>query len=476
MRQLVTSALSFALVVLLSVALIGCDDDPTSVEDFDIQPALELSQGSVTFIAGQSPPPQVSVSYQGLTEAPTMQSNLQNLTVELVEEQGSPENGSRTWTMTYDGFPETDFVEGTVLITASGEGRAIERNLNVQVNNPVSITTDFAPTFLLVEDYERGFQDGPENGAGILPEVNASGGTTAEVQSDEVSANSNGPSALAVTAASGDPVTLVREANAPGLDVLSFLIKPDPSSDFQLTVSLDEEVDGETVTREVDVPVESGTEWIQYNLAVGALFEDFDPVASRAGGSGPLQSVSFTTDQDVTYHLDEVMMGTAQGPELEINDFQATSFAYGEFANIQFGTSSNVAAEAVGPTAREMTWSEGGNFFGYNWNSGRVAEAGSASIVVRVGAVSRTFNLYVFVETPDGAGGYNFDAGTSVSVPAGDGWGEVSVPLSQLGDNPSALADPGIQNIGFEIRRSDGDGTTEPISFLIDDIRLKQDN
>ena len=80
-------------------------------------------------------------------------------------------------------------------------------------------------------------------------------------------------------------------------------------------------MNGEGVTRELEAPVETGEQWLQYNLAVGALFEDVNPVAARAGGNGPLQSITFTTDQDVSYHLDDVTMGTAAGGALEINDF-----------------------------------------------------------------------------------------------------------------------------------------------------------
>jgi hypothetical protein len=39
--------------------------------------------------------------------------------------------------------------------------------------------------------------------------------------------------------------------------------------------------------------------------------------------------------------------------------------------------------------------------------------------------------------------------------------------------DPSALFDPGIRNVGFEIRRPSTDDTTEPISFVIDNIRLQ---
>lgn len=123
-----------------------------------------------------------------------------------------------------------------------------------------------------------------------------------------------------------------------------------------------------------------------------------------------------------------------------------------------------------------MSWTEGGDFFGYNWNQGTVTNPGNSSVRVRLGQVSRAFVLYVFVEAVDDAGGYTFDGGNEVPVSAGDGWQEIRVPLSQLGSNPSALSDPGIRNVGFEIRRASSDGSTEPVSFLIDDIRLQGDS
>ena len=467
---------SLLLVAVLGLVVAGCDESPTSVEDFDIQPGLSLSNSQVTFVAGQATPPQVEATYQGLDTAPTIESSAPELAIELVEENGTPEDGSRTWTLVYTDFVEGSSVSESATLTAQADGSTIESTVSVQVNNPISLTTDFEPRFLVVEDYETGFQDGPENGAGILPEITTEGTTTAEIQSEEVSPNSNGPNALLVNASAEEAVTFVRQTNAPGLSVLSFLLKPDPSEDFLLTIELEEEANGDLVAREIEVPIEAGDEWVRYDLAVGALFDDFNPVAISAGGNGPLESISFRTDSDATYYVDEIMMGTTAGPQLEINDFQATSFAYGTFAEIELGSSDQVAANASGFTARSMSYVSGGNFFGYNYNLPRLANGGSGDVVVRIGQVSRSFDLFVFIETPetdDGrAGGFSFNAGETVSVDEGDEWREVRMPISQLGDEPSALVDPGITNVGFEIRRPDGDSTEEPIEFLIDEIRL----
>jgi hypothetical protein len=47
--------------------------------------------------------------------------------------------------------------------------------------------------------------------------------------------------------------------------------------------------------------------------------------------------------------------------------------------------------------------------------------------------------------------------------------------VTQLGGedaDPSALKDPGLDNVGFEVRRLSSDDSSDPVDFLLDDLKL----
>ena len=465
MRLFIRRTLSILLAAALSAALVGCDDNPTSVQDFDIQPNIELSRTQLVFVAGQSPPPSFEITYQGIDSVPSVQAT-GSLTVTQDSETGSPQNGgSATFTVSYDGFVEENTDEGEIMITTTRGDREITKTVSVQVNNPVSVFAQFSPRFAGVADYEDDERT-----------VATSSGASAAVQSDVVAASSNGLNALEVNSPSGGVVTMEREANLPDADIFTFLLKPDASTDFTLTLPFTEEANGEPVSYDLEVPVESGSEWREYAIAAGQLFGDFNPVGEQNGGNGLLQSISFSSDADVTYHLDEMGFGSSEGAVYEIADFEQTTNAYGSFSAIEITDTDEVGPGSDGPTARRMTWTEGGNFFGYNYDRLFFDASNGGTVSLLIGDVSRTFDLWVFVETVDDdgrAGGYSFNNGTTVEVEAGESFRTVSVPLNELGEDASALNDPGVVNVGFEIRRTSSDDSTEPISFVIDNIRLQ---
>ena len=465
MQRLVLCSRWLVLLAALGVVLVGCDSSPSSVEDFEIQPDLRVTTGSsVTFFNGQSPSPTMRVQYQGLTSLPEAEGT-GALSVEVVEENGSPENGNRRWRLSYTGTISGDFVEESVAVRASTADGEVVDSVSVRVNNPVSSTADFAPSLAVVADYED------EQRSTV-----ADGGVAIDTTREDVSPNSNGLAALRVTSGGSGSVTINRQASLPGSEVFTFLLKPDPSTDFTLTLGFTEDTGGSTATREVDVPVPSGSEWRKYTIAVGQLFADFDPVATRAGGNGLLQSVSLSTDQSATFVVDELFFGTTDAPQVEIADFESTTLAYGSFSAIEFANVGTVGPQADGPTGRSMSWTQGGNFFGYNYERLRVDASAADVVSVRLGEVSKAFNLYVFVETVDDGGrvgGYSFDNGNEVPIEAGADFRTIEVPLTQLGNDPSALFDPGIVNVGFEIRRPSSDDTTDPIEVIVDDIKLK---
>lgn len=449
------------LLVLAALAVAGCDQDPTSAEDFDIQPAVSLTASRLEFTAGQSPAPTFGVRYQGLDSAPEAVAPA-GVELELVEETGTPQSGTRTWAVRFTGdVPSAGSVETAVMVEARAGGRDVTSAVELGVSSPVSISTTFRNRLAVVEDYEG---DGRQ--------VTTTGGTTAEVVTDGVAPNSNGLRALRVVDSGAGGVVFERQINAPGQGVFSFLLRPETTADFTLAVTFADQAGSAVNTYTVDVPVEAGGDWRRYSIAATQLFEGFSPVAARSGGDGPLQSVTFSSDAPATYVVDDLAFGTASGPTIEVNDFESTSFFY-----IGATTFTDVAATSElsdGASARRFTYTDGGNFFGYNFQNNGPAlflDAGAAGVLqLVIGEVSKAFDLYVFVETDGGAYGYN--SGRAVPVEAGAGFRTVTVPLANLGDGASALKSPGITNVGFEVRRPESDTSTDPISFVFDDVKL----
>lgn len=56
---------------------------------------------------------------------------------------------------------------------------------------------------------------------------------------------------------------------------------------------------------------------------------------------------------------------------------------------------------------------------------------------------------------------------------AGCDWRQITVPLSNRGTDAAELRDPGIRDVGFEIRRTSDDESTNEISLLLDNIVLQ---
>ena len=447
-----TRLLGVALVLLWSVTLVGCDDEITSVEDIDIQPSIESpSSVSLTLLNADSRT-DFSVSYQGLDEVPTAQGS-GNLVVELAEESGSAtQGGERRWSVGYDGSV-SGVAEETITITTRSGDETIEEVIEVAISS-FTISTDFQPQFVVVEDYEAEFVDEQNAGNPVAQRpVTTEGGSQVEIQSEQVSPNSNGVNAAQVDAVTGGTVTMESLVSAPGADLFTFLVKSNDSS-FTLTFTFVERTGEETTQHVLDVPIPAGDNWRKYAIEFPLIGEDFDPVAARAGGTGALQSVSLSTDTDVSFQVDEFMLGTEQGPIAEINDFETTSNAYVTFCGGNYSFSDEVADEAFGIRSRRLGQN---GCFGYNQNGIRIENASNGSMDFRIGDVEEDMELEVFLELAAGGG-----TATNISVEAGSDWRNVSIPLSELAEDPLAIAE-GITNVGF--------GPTSS-RFLIDDIRL----
>ena len=450
-------------VLAASLAVAGCDQTgPTSAEDFDVQPLVSVSTSGLTFTAGQDPPATFTVRYQGLDAAPEPVAAA-GVDFELIAETGSAQSGTRTFAVRFSGdVPTAGSVDAVATVRATSGGREITQNITLRVNSPLSITNDFQSRLAVVEDYEGDGQS-----------FTATGGATAEVVTEGVSPNSSGFRALKVTGGGpGSGVTLNRTVNAPGQGVFSFLVRPETADDFTLTVTFRDRAGADTRQFDVDVPVTGGGDWRRVSIAATQLFADFNPVAVRSGGDGPLTGVTFTASTAATYLLDDVAFGTGDGPSVEVNDFERTSFFYIGATTFEDIDVSNALGD--GAQARRFTYTNGGNFFGYNYQNDGPAlflNAGSnGALSIVVGQVTKAFDLYVFIETAGNA--YSYGSGVVVPIEASDAFRTVRVPLANLGGSVDALGNPGITNVGFEVRRRAADTTTDPISFVFDDVKL----
>jgi hypothetical protein len=441
MRRTATLLLSFALLMFLGVGLVGCDESPTSVNDFDVQPGLD-SPGALSLVLTEGAV-DLQVSYQGLDEAPSVETT-GGLQAESAEESGSPQNGDQRWTLSYDGEVEGSVTEQAI-VQAAGQGRTISDTVNVTVS-PFLIQSNFSPTFASVADFEE-------------RTLSTANGASAAFDSTVVSGSSAGVASLQIESPASGTATIERTTSVPDANRFTFLIRPDQSTDFTLTFSFTEEADGGTTTHELDILVPAGTEWSKYVISLDQISADFEPVAERAGGNGALQSISMTTDADVTYYVDEVGFANEEQMLAEVHDFDRTTF---EYTCSSMTPSEDVAEGSTGMVSREVG---AGGCFGYNYNLLYAdVEAGDVLSFWAKSAEEQT--RLVFVETPNGDGGYNFDNGVDVTIPGGNEWSKVEIPVESLGDDPAALLSSGIQNIGFDNGQQ----------LLIDDIRFEPGN
>jgi hypothetical protein len=256
-------------------------------------------------------------------------------------------------------------------------------------------------------------------------------------------------------------VTINRWLSAPDADLFSFLIRPAGSS-FNLTVTLTEEAGSETQSYELELPIPAGGGWLKIGVPF-EFFEGLNPVAERAGGNGPLTSISFSADSDVTYAVDELIFGTeGVGGRAEFHDFERTTLAYGPpfCTGNTYGFSmgaDSISAASDGLTSRRIS---GSTCFGYNYNL-YVDVDGNDVVFFRAKGSTETAGpdqVEVFLET-NGDGG--FGGTVSRTAPEGE-WETFEIPISDLGDDPSVLLDPGISNVGFN-----ANGT-----FLLDDVKI----
>lgn len=459
MRRTVTFSLSIALLALIGGAFVGCDQSPTSVQDIDVQPGVDISASSLSLVLSEpESTTQFEITYQGLEEVPSA-TGTGVLTLTKANETGSPNQGEQQWTVGAEGSVSGVVQETVIIRYPTSDGELVD-SLPVNVS-PFVVTSDFSSGFIAAADYEDTQRDS-----------SASGGTTITLQQDPNNENnpdgSNGISYLEVDASGSGAVTFERRASAPNSDRFTFLVRP-ASTDFNLTLTFTEEIGGGTTEHEITVPVNAGDQWLKYGIAFSQIGQDFNPVAQRAGGNGPFTKVEFSADAEVTYAVDELMLAKANAAQVEIMDFERTTGAYGPpFCPPSFSNSDMVATNSDGFTSRSI---EGEGCFGYNYGGGLgpptnvFLDVDGNDVVSFKANASPGDSLTVFVETGGGDGGYSTDNSTTVALPSGS-WGTVEVPLSTLGEDPNALQNTGIRNFGFT-------AVGEEPDILIDDIKIK---
>lgn len=445
---LATAALLLLLLGPTALLVTGCDDSPQSVDDFALQPDVRVSTSTVRLVARQSTAPTVTVTYQGLASEPTVEAT-GALTVTERQRSGTPSAGGRlVLALRYDADLDVNAVTESVVVRSDASGRELIDEIAVDVLNPISSTPDFQSHFATVADFET-------------RTVADSGAVTTTVVTDEVAPTSNGTSALRVQATGAGAVTFTRAAHTPDLGFLYFLIKPDPASDLSLTLRLTESDDGASEDHLVPLTVPAGEAWLRYSVAVGELFATLDPVAERAGGNGALERVTFTTAGAGTFHLDEITLGVTEGALVEIEDFEATSNPY---VCSSLTDSDDVAVPSDGFVARRV----GQGCFGYNYDGLRPGLGGQDVLSFWARGAAEGDELYVFLETPEGAegrpGDFTFDNGVTVALTPE--WALYEVEVGALGTDASVIGSATLSNVGFDAGGADG--------AWIDDIKLRR--
>jgi len=492
MRRSFTTFCTTAILAILAIGLVGCDSSPTSVEDFDIQGTMDSPSG---ITVSPDIAPEFTVSYQGLEESPTASfaESGGDFNLEKMSDEGDPKQGGTSrWKVTLAASQIQEAIKIASLVvkgTDQASGRTITDTLATVATTKLFAATDFTSSFVTFADYEgdidsttyvndadntlldntdpypgneRSYQT---SGAGYTLNNPDPAGFGLPANTNNTPAGSNGVRSLTISNSSaGGALTIRRRMNLPNSDAFFFLVKP-PSRQVTLTLEFTEVTDGTdgsggnatTATRSFAVPLTPGTGWLKLGIPFSEIDSDFNPVAPRSGGNGPLMSITFKVDAPVSYSVDELLFGTlANGealPRAEFHDFETTTNAYGPpFCGGTYGFTSDVPTGSDGFTGRRVT---GANCLGYNYGGGLgpppmiFVDADANDVLSFYGkGVGQEDTVSPFIETANGDGGFSGGNAVSTTLPQ-DQWQKFEIPLSQLGSDPSALLNPGIRNIGF---------------------------
>ncbi len=411
------------------------------------------------------------VSYRSLDDVPTFE--LQNeegpgeFIVEAGESEGSAEDGSTTYIIRYESDDVT--TESTADLVFEGSNANLEMDAThtvaltgsgelLGVDGQAGVNTDF----LNVADYEE--RSITEFGPLLGP-------ASSEIVRD-APAEAGGAESLSITGPLGSGVTLEREAQLNGVDRFSFYAKGDPDRIVDLEWTFRDDAGGEA---EFTQSLERNAPWLYYEVS-----------AEEAGIdmlNGNLVEIDveigrISEDDEVTFLIDDLNFGNEDGTLFSYFDFDEATFNY-EFGDFSRDFTNDVDPDSYGTRARTKTGNDddGGTGFGFNydWIGLPDADLENDVLSMRIGNVSDDFTLFIFLETRGDIGGFVFDSGIEISIPAGAEWEVYEVPLGQLGDDASALdsqnGEGALRNVGFEIRDASDD-----VTFFMDDILIRRGN
>ena len=438
-----------------------------NVDAQKILPEITASSTSLSFEipegATESPTRELTISYRALDEVPAFTiEDLEGPGTFDIEEgavEGSPEDGSTTYLITY---LSDDIVEETtadLIFTGANETVDLEESLTVSltgsgelsgVDGQAGVLTDF----LNVADYEE-------------RSTSAFGGATASVV-EEAPQEASGSKSLALMGSVESGVTLGNTVSLAGADRFTFYARGDANRIVDLVWTFRDDAGDEA---EFVQSLERNQPWL--------FFEVPADEAGLGDLSGTLTEIEIEigrvpAGEMVEVFVDDLSFGDADGTILSFFDFDDTTNAY-IFGGASRDFTTNVAAESAGTRARTYTGDGGG--FGFNYDVLRLPEADLANDVLqlRIGDISDDFTLFIFLETRGFIGGFNFDNGIERGIVADAEWQTIEIPLSEFGDDPSTLVetngDGALSNVGFEIRNAN-----DEVTFALDDIVIRRGN
>lgn len=419
---------------------------------------LEIPEGEA-----ESQTRELVVSYRALDEVPTF--TIEGLegpgtfNIEQGTAEGSAEEGSTPYLITYASDNIAEETTASLVFTGANATVDLEESLTVSltgsgelsgVDGQAGVLTDF----LNVADYEE-------------RSTSAFGGATATVV-EMASQEASGSKSLSLMGGVASGVVLGNTVSLAGADRFTFYARGDENRIVDLVWTFRDDAGNEA---EFIQSLERNQPWLFFEV----------PAAEAGLGdlSGTLAEVEIEIGRvpagaTVEVLVDDLSFGDADGTILSFFDFDDTTNPY-IFGGASNGFTMGVAAESAGTRARTYTGEGGG--FGFNYNVLRLPEADLATDVLqlRIGAVSDDFTLFIFLETRGFVGGFTFDNGIETGIVAGAEWQTIEVPLSEFGDDPSALIetndDGALSNVGFEIRNA-----SDEVTFALDDIVIRRGN
>ena len=438
----------------------------------DIQKILPEITASSTSLSFEIPEGETAsqtrelvISYRALDEVPAL--TVEDLegpgSFDIVEGEveGSPEDGSTTYLITYESDDITEETTADLVFSGANETVDLEESLTVSltgsgelsgVDGQAGVLTDF----LNVADYEE-------------RSIDAFGGASADVV-QEAPEEASGSRSLSLVGEAGSGVTLGNTVNLGSADRFTFYARGDANRIVDLVWTFRDDAGTEV---EFIQSLERNQPWL------------FFEVPAEEAGLGDLNGTLAEIDVEIE-RIPDGATAEVFIDDLNFADENGTLFSFFDFFDRTTGNyfadniirdyTSDVATASNGVRARQYTIDDGDGdgFFGFNFDLLNLADAQSATLELKVLNTSDPLDLYVFIQTNFRDSGEEFNDGTTVSIPFSDEWTTVEIDLSEIVPDLTALEigqGGGINNIGFDaVEKVDGH------VFVLDDIVIRRGN